>query len=144
MTTETNDHVSQASSEEPPFPEMLRIPGGSFFLGSNKHYPEEGPAQSVTVDDFWMDAHTVTNDEFARFVAATNYVTVAERPLNPDDYPGADPTLLVPGAMVFQRQTGPVDLRDVSNWWAYVPGTSWRHPQGPGSTLDGLGQHPVV
>jgi formylglycine-generating enzyme required for sulfatase activity len=91
-----------------------------------------------------MDTEPVTVAEYRRFVAATGYVTIAERPLDPADYPEADPTLLVPGSLVFQRSQGPVDLRDYRNWWAYVPGADWRHPEGPGSDWAGRGRHPVT
>src|SRR5690606_40314780 len=82
---------------------MVWIPGGTFLMGSDRHYPEERPAHRVSVDGFWMDAHAVTNDEFARFVAATGYVTLAERTPDPADYPGAKPELLVPGSAVFRK-----------------------------------------
>jgi formylglycine-generating enzyme required for sulfatase activity len=91
-----------------------------------------------------MDDHAVTVAEFRRFVKATGYVTVAERPLDPAHYPDADPDLLLPGSLVFYPASGPVDLRDVSQWWRYTPGADWRHPRGPGGTLDGLDQHPVT
>jgi formylglycine-generating enzyme required for sulfatase activity len=123
---------------------MVWIPGGTFLIGSDRHYPEEAPAHRVAVDGFWMDRTTVTNEAFARFVAATHYVTLAERPLDPADYPGAAPALLVPSSAVFRKSSGPVDLRDPRNWWAYVPGADWRHPQGPASGIDGLDTHPVV
>jgi len=123
---------------------MAWIPGGTFLMGSDRHYPEERPAHRVSVDGFWMDAHAVTNDEFARFVAATGYVTVAERTPDPADYPGAKPELLVPGSAVFRKPAHRVDLRNPYEWWAYVPGADWRHPQGPDSSIDGLGDHPVV
>jgi formylglycine-generating enzyme required for sulfatase activity len=123
---------------------MVWIPGGAFQMGSANFYPEERPVREITVDGFWMDCDEVTNDEFAKFVAETNYVTVAERPLNAEDYPGALAENLVPGSMVFQKQTGAVDLRDFRNWWAWVPGTSWRYPKGPDSSLEGLGRYPVV
>jgi formylglycine-generating enzyme len=123
---------------------MAWIPGGTFLMGSADFYPEERPVHRVTVDGFWIDRHPVTVAEFRRFVAATGYVTVAERPLVAADYPEADPALLVPGSLVFQRTQGPVDLRDYRNWWAYVPGASWRRPQGPGSDCRGRRQHPVT
>jgi sulfatase modifying factor 1 len=123
---------------------MVRVPGRTFVMGSDRHYPEEAPAHRVSVSEFWIDETAVTNAQFARFVAATGYVTVAERPLDPRQYPGADPSMLVPGALVFQRSRGPVDLRDFRNWWAYVPGACWRSPEGPGSTIDGLDDCPVV
>src|SRR5205823_12258325 len=87
----------------PPHEDMVWIPGGTFLMGSDHHYPEEGPAHSVTVSGFWMDQYTVTNAQFQRFVETTNYVTVAERPLKPEDYPDALPELLVPGSAVFQK-----------------------------------------
>jgi formylglycine-generating enzyme len=123
---------------------MLWIPGGTFRMGSNDFYPEERPIRAAEVGGFWMDSETVTNAEFARFVDATNYVTLAERPLDPAEFPGAPPENLVPGSMVFQKASGPVDLSNNANWWAWVPGTSWKHPLGPGSSLDGLEHHPVV
>ena len=123
---------------------MVWIPGGTFLMGSDRHYPEEAPAHDVTVDGFWMDIHTVTNEEFRRFVDATKYVTSAERPPNPDDYPGAKPELLVPASVVFQKPRQRVDLRDCYQWWTYVRGANWRHPEGPASSLKGKAKHPVV
>ncbi len=123
---------------------MVWVPGGSFLMGSADFYPEERPVRRVAVDGFWMDSRPVTVAEFRRFVRATGYVTVAERPLDPAQYPSADPALLVPGSLVFFPASEPVDLRDVSQWWRYTPGASWRHPRGPGSTLHGLDQHPVT
>ena len=123
---------------------MLRIPAGTFVMGSDHHYPEEAPAHRVKVDAFLIDATAVTNAMFARFVGATGHVTLAERPANPDDYPGANPDLLAPSSVVFERQTGPVDLDNPHNWWRYVAGADWRHPRGPHSTIDGLDEHPVV
>ena len=123
---------------------MAWVQGGSFLMGSDEFYPEERPVHPVVVDGFWMDRHPVTVAQFQQFVRATGYVTVAERPLDPTDYPDADPSLLVPGSLVFQKTRGPVDLRDFRNWWAYVPGASWRRPEGPASSLAGRGRHPVV
>ena len=120
------------------------IPGATFRMGSDEHYPEEAPAHSVAVDGFWMDAVAVTNARFAEFATATGYVTVAERPLDPADFPGAPAENLVPGSMVFRRTPGPVDLRHLSQWWAWTPGAGWKHPEGPGSSVDGRGDHPVV
>jgi formylglycine-generating enzyme required for sulfatase activity len=129
---------------DPPPPGMVWIPGGTFSMGSEEFYPEERPVHEVTVDGFWMDYYEVTNERFARFVKATGYVTVAERPLNPADFPGAPPENLVAGAMVFHKTAGPVDLRNYANWWAWAPGTSWRRPFGPHSSLEGIERHPVV
>ena len=127
-----------------PTRDMRRIPGGTFLMGSDHHYPEEAPAHRVTVDGFWMDAHAVTNAEFKRFVDATGHVTLAERPANPADYPGAKPEMLAPSSVMFKKAPGPVDLRDHYNWWVYVPGADWRHPRGPASNIRKLMDHPVV
>src|SRR5215204_105087 len=129
---------------KPPFKNMAWIPGGTFRMGSDSYYPEEAPAHSATVDGFWMDQYTVTNAEFSRFVEHTNYVTLAERFPNQADYPGAKPEMLVPASVVFRRPGYKVDLRDHHEWWTYVPGTSWRRPLGPCSTLKNLAKHPVV
>jgi formylglycine-generating enzyme required for sulfatase activity len=123
---------------------MRELPAGTFLMGSNDFYPEERPVHRVTLDGFWIDEHAVTVAEFRRFVNATGYVTVAERPLDPAMYPDADASLLVPGALVFQPSAGPVDLRDFRNWWAYVPGASWQHPEGPASSAGGRERHPVT
>ncbi|MFO1062087.1 MAG: formylglycine-generating enzyme family protein [Dongiaceae bacterium] len=129
---------------EAPHPDMLWIPGGTFRMGSEDFYPEERPVHEVRVDGFWMDRYAVTNERFAAMVAATGYVTVAERPLDPADFPGLPAEKLRAGSMLFRPAAGPVDLHDYSLWWAWVPGTSWRHPLGPDSSLDGMERHPVV
>jgi formylglycine-generating enzyme required for sulfatase activity len=123
---------------------MTWIAGGKFTMGSDNHYPEEAPAHELFVGGFWMDRFAVTNTEFARFVDATGYVTWAERPPNPADYPGAEPELLVPASVVFQKPQRRVDLKNHYNWWTYIPGANWRHPEGPGSSIDGREMHPVV
>jgi formylglycine-generating enzyme required for sulfatase activity len=123
---------------------MTWIPGGVFRMGSDVHYPEEAPSHRVKVDGFWMDRHTVTNADFAGFVADTGYITVAERPLDPKHYPDADPALLAPGALVFHTTTGPVNKSDVSNWWRYTLGARWDRPLGAESDLAGLENHPVI
>src|SRR5436190_7180667 len=130
--------------EEAPLPGMLWVPGGTYLMGSDKHYPDEAPAHQVAVDGFWMDETAVTNADFRRFVETTAYVTSAERPPNPEDYPGAKPEMLVPASVVFQRPAFRVDMRNHFDWWAYVPGADWRHPRGPESTIDGMDDHPVV
>ena len=127
-----------------PFKEMVWIPGGTFTMGSDKHYPEEAPPHSVTVDGFWMDQFTVTNAQFSRFVEETSYVTLAERVPDVSDYPGAKPELLVPASVVFRRPGYKVDLSNPYDWWTYIPGANWRRPQGPDSSLKGLAKHPVV
>jgi formylglycine-generating enzyme len=123
---------------------MAWIPPGRFAMGSEDFYPEERPVHDVDVDGFWIDERPVTVREFRRFVKDTGHVTVAERPLDPDAYPDADPELLVPGSLVFHRSRGPVDLRDYRNWWSYVPGACWHRPEGPGSDTYTRGRHPVT
>jgi len=123
---------------------MVELPGGSFRMGSDRFYPEEAPVREVSVDGFWIDRHPVTVAEFRRFVKATGHVTWAERAPEAADYPDADPELLVPGSLVFRRTTGPVPLDDNRNWWTWVPGADWRHPEGPGSTVGGRERHPVT
>lgn len=128
---------------EPPDRDMIWIPGGTFMMGSDRHYPEEGPVHRVTVDGFWIDKYPVTNRQFQKFVDETGYVTFPERPPKAEDYPGAKPELLVPGSGVFQQPDRPVDLMSCS-WWRYLPGASWKHPEGPGSSIEGRLDHPVV
>jgi formylglycine-generating enzyme len=123
---------------------MVWVPGGGSLMGSDDFYPEERPARRVEVDGFWIDEHPVTLAEFRRFVSATGYVTVAERPLDPGQYPGVDPALLQPGSLVFSPTEGPVSLRDVTQWWHYLPGAHWRRPLGPGSSAERLDDHPVT
>jgi formylglycine-generating enzyme len=120
------------------------VPGGAFRMGSDRFYPEEAPVRTAVVPDLWVEEHPVTNAEFRRFVKATGHVTVAERLPDPDDFPGADPTDLVAGSLIFQPTSGPVPLDDWTRWWQWVPGADWRHPEGPGSTLHGRELHPVV
>ncbi len=124
--------------------EFVHIPGSQFLMGSDRFYPEERPVHEVDVEAFWIERHLVTNAQFARFVDETRYVTLAERPLNPEDYPGAPQDLLKPGGLVFQAPVHPVPLDDATRWWAYIPGADWRHPRGPGTNLEGLSDHPVV
>src|SRR5947209_7581656 len=143
MTEILEDVKTDGSSTSPSPKDMAWIPGGTFSMDSDEFYPEEGPAHRASVAGFWMDVTTVTNNQFRRFVKATGYVTLAERTPNAEDYPGALPELLVAGSAVFHKTRGPVDLR-VPSWWHYVPGADWRHPEGPGSTLDGRERHPVV
>ena len=129
---------------EAPFPDMVWIPGGTFRMGSDKHYPEERPVHRVTVDGFWIDRFPVTNERFSRFVDATGHRTFAEIPPDPAQYPGALPDMLYAGSLLFVQPSGPVDRRDFSNWWQFARGADWRHPQGPDSSLEDLAQHPVV
>lgn len=133
---------------------MVLVPGGTFTMGSNADYAfaNEKPAHRVTVAPFYLDVHPVTNADFAEFVEATGYQTVAERPVDWEELkkqvPSGTPTppdaMLAPGSLVFRPTTGPVDLRDMSQWWVWTTGASWRHPEGPGSTIEGREDHPVV
>jgi formylglycine-generating enzyme required for sulfatase activity len=123
---------------------MVWVPGGTFRMGSNKHYPEERPVHRVTVDGFWIDRHPVTNTRFERFVAATNHVTFAEIPPDPRDYPGALPEMIYAGSLVFVKPDGPVDRKNIGNWWQFMRAANWRHPYGPGSSIDGKQEYPVV
>ena len=113
-------------------------------MGSDRHYPEEAPVRTVSVGEFWIDRFQVTNRQFAEFVEQTGYVTVAERSLDPADFPGAPAENLVPGSLVFAMTPGPVDLRHLSQWWTWTPGASWRQPNGPGGTLERRADEPVV
>jgi sulfatase modifying factor 1 len=120
------------------------IPGGTFRMGSNAHYPEEAPVHRVTVDGFWIDRTPVTNRQFEQFVDATGYVTSAEIPPDPSDYPEASPHLFYAGSFVFAHPPSTFDLRDWNQWWSFMRGADWRHPYGPRSDISGLDDHPVV
>src|SRR5690606_15618109 len=122
---------------------MVWVEGGSFTMGS-KDFPDAQPLRKVKVDGFWMDEHEVTNAQYARFVQATGYQTVAERSLNPADFPDVPRDLLVPGSAVFSPPPAEVDLTEYTQWWKYVPGANWRHPEGPGSNIEGRESQPVV
>jgi len=139
----TDPDLLTVSAEEPPFRDMVWIPGGEFVMGSDRHYPEEAPSHRVRVDGFWIDRYPVTNERFARFVDATSHVTVAELPPNPSEYPGAQPDVLHAGSLVFEQPYGSVDVSKPS-WWCFRRGADWLHPTGPESSIDGLEQHPVV
>jgi len=123
---------------------MTWIPGGTFAMGSERHYVEEAPVREVTVAGFWLDEHPVTNLEFARFVRETGHVTLAEREPDPSHYPDAREDMLFAGSVVFRKTDGPVDLGNHLNWWAWERGADWRHPEGPESSLHGRERHPVV
>lgn len=127
-----------------PVRDMIRIEAGVLRMGSDEFYPEERPVHERAVAAFAIDRHEVTNEDYARFVDDTGYVTVAEKELDPSDFPGADPATLVPGAMVFTPTTGPVDLANWRAWWRWQPGASWRRPDGPGSGIAARLRHPVV
>ena len=114
------------------------------LCGGRDPMPDARPIHRVFVDGFWMDQTEVTNEQFAAFVKATNYTTVAERKPRPEDFPGAPPAALVPGSLVFTPTPQPVPLEDFTQWWRYQPGANWRHPDGPGSSIEGRGKYPVV
>jgi formylglycine-generating enzyme len=145
-TTETDD-TSKVPADPPgdaPAPGMVWVPGGTFIMGSDDHYPEEAPAHGVRVGGLWIDRCAVTNDDFARFVKATGHVTLAEQIPDAADYPDARSDLLVAASSVFRRPGHPVDLRNPYEWWTWVPGADWRHPRGPQSSIRRMGDHPVV
>ena len=124
--------------------EMVYVPGGTFRMGSDRHYPEEAPVHRVTVDGFWIDRTPVTNRQFRKFINATGYVTLAELTPDPNDYPDALPRMLKAGSLVFTPPKHAVDLRDFSQWWAFKFGAHWRRPYGPRSNISGQESHPVV
>jgi formylglycine-generating enzyme required for sulfatase activity len=123
---------------------MVWIAGGEFSMGSDSFYPEERPVRRARVDGFWIDRYQVTNDAFARFVAETGYETMAERPIDLGVVAGGPADTYPAGSMVFRPTDGPVELDDSRLWWAFVQGAQWRHPLGPGSSITGRGDHPVV
>ncbi len=123
---------------------MILVPGGTFRMGSDKHYPEEAPAHNVTVSGFWIDRTPVTNRQFKEFIRATGHKTFAEVPPDPKDYPGSLPDMIFAGSLVFTPPNRPVDLRNWGQWWSLMKGANWRHPYGPKSDIKGLDHHPVV
>ncbi len=123
---------------------MVRVPAGEFLMGSDDFYSDEGPPHRVQVQAFELDEHPVTNTDFAEFVAATGYLTVAEQPLDREDFPDLPPQDLSPGGLVFTPSSGPVDLSDWRQWWRWTPGACWRRPLGPGSSIEGRENHPAV
>lgn len=135
---------AEIAPEAAPFPGMVWVPAGEYRMGSDHHYPEEAPAHPVEVDGFWMDVAPVTNAQFRRFVDATGHVTFCEIAPDAADYPNADPALLVAASVVFVPPPRRVDLRDHYQWWQFIPNANWRHPQGPGTSVEGRDDHPVV
>jgi formylglycine-generating enzyme required for sulfatase activity len=143
-----------SSGEEASPPGMIWIPGGEFTMGTDEElsYVPERPAHSVRVDGFWIDETEVTNEQFAKFVEATGYITTAERKPDweklkkqlPPGTPKPHDSMLVAASLVFTQPNHPVSLESPANWWSWVPGANWRHPEGPGSRIDGRGDHPVV
>src|SRR6186713_3658103 len=124
--------------------EMVFIPGGTFRMGSDHHYPEEAPSHRVSVDGFWIDRTPVTNRQFKAFVKATGHVTTAQVPPAREDYPGALPHMIYAGSLVFMPPRHVSDSRNWSQWWTFLKGADWRHPYGPKSNINVLDNHPVV
>jgi formylglycine-generating enzyme required for sulfatase activity len=124
---------------------MVLISGGTSWCGADEDiFPDARPMHQVRLDSFWIDVTPVTNKQFARFVEATGYKTVAERAPNPADFPGEPAEMLVPGSIVFSPPDHQVSLDEHLQWWNYIAGANWRHPEGPQSDLSGRGDHPVV
>jgi formylglycine-generating enzyme required for sulfatase activity len=123
---------------------MRLVPGGDFVMGSTRFYPEEAPVRRVRVGAFWMDPAPVTNAEFAAFVAATGHVTLADMAPRAQDYPGLLPGMDRAGSTVFDNTLPGLEDGNPASWWIFRPGADWRHPLGPGSSIDALGEHPVV
>jgi formylglycine-generating enzyme required for sulfatase activity len=135
--------LDPATDRTGPHPGMVWVPGGAYEMGDTV-YPEEKPLRKESVAGFWMDRHEVTNAEFAAFVAATGYVTVAERPVDPAKHPGLPPDMQKPGSVVFVMPNDISGTGDISQWWRYIPGADWRHPSGPQSSIEGRENFPVV
>jgi formylglycine-generating enzyme len=123
-------------SEQSAPPNMIRIPSGTFRMGSDKHYPEEAPVHCVSVSGFWIDRMPVTNRQFKQFVRATGHETFAEIPPDPKSYPGALPHMLYAGSLVFTPPRRPVDLKNLGEWWRYLKDANWRRPYGPKSNIN--------
>ena len=133
---------------------MVKIPAGTYMMGGDNQQASEDeyPKHKVMIDAFLIDQHEVTNDQFAKFVTSTGYLTTAERKPDweelkkqlPPDTPKPDESLLVAASLVFTPSTQKVDLNDYSQWWSWVPGASWKNPEGPQSTINGKGNYPVV
>jgi formylglycine-generating enzyme required for sulfatase activity len=123
---------------------MIHLPGGTFYMGSDRHYPEEAPSHRVIASPFFIDATPVTNRQFKEFVRATGHKSFAEIPPDPGDYPGVLPHMLYAGSLVFSPPPHAVDLSDWSRWWQFMKGADWRHPYGRKSSINGFDNHPVV
>lgn len=136
--------IPATALQKPSSDDMIFIPAGEFWMGSDHHYPEEAPARPVQVESFWIDAAPVTNAQFARFVAETGHISFAEIAPNPRDYPGMDPSLAHPGSIVFIPPDKPLHQLSGPHWWHFIIGADWRHPRGPNSSIEGLDPHPVV
>jgi formylglycine-generating enzyme required for sulfatase activity len=139
--------VAASQPSSPQFAGMVHVPGGEFWMGlddDDEMFAYAKPLHLVRVQGFWIDRTEVTNAHFGRFVAATGYRTIAERPLDPKDFPGVPAEQLQPAAAVFSAPAPSTDLADAAQWWRLTPGANWRHPEGPGSSIAGRMDHPVV
>lgn len=141
MESKIENEIKERSAD---VSDMVKIPGGTFLMGSDNFYPEERPVRKVTIDGFLMDKYEVTNEQFKKFTDETGYITVAERPLKHEDYPDVPVDKLVPGALIFKKSNGPVDLNNYFNWWEWKPGACWKNPKGPNSSIDSRMNFPVV
>ena len=141
LHAEINGYVRAPSTHDM---DMLVVPGGTFRMGSDRHYPEEAPSHRVTVDGFWMDRTPVTNRQFKQFVEETGYVTFAEQVPDASIYPGALPHMPFAGSLTFCPPGLAVDLRNWGAWWVLLKGANWQHPYGPKSNIHALQNHPVV
>jgi formylglycine-generating enzyme len=121
---------------------MVWVPAGTFWMGSVNGPADERPQHKVTLDGFWMDKTEVTNGQFAKFVKATGYVTVAEQKPDPKKYPDAPKDKLVPFSACFK--CCPADLSGPPVWWQFTPGANWQHPEGPRSSIEGKDFYPAV
>ncbi|MDG0817669.1 formylglycine-generating enzyme family protein [Bdellovibrio svalbardensis] len=146
LAHETNDTgSSKVTSSQKVHDEMILIPAGEFWMGDSEgQFPDARPQVKVQLDSFWMDKYVVTNKDFSSFVAATGYITLAERPLSADDYPEVNPEDLQPASIVFTPPNHPVVLDNNMAWWKVVRGADWKHPTGPESSISGKENAPVV
>ena len=123
---------------------MVYLPSGTFWMGSDEGLANERPAHQVTIDSFWIDIYPVTNQQYLEFTRNTGYITYSEKDPDPKDFPGVPKDKLVAGSAVFQSPKHKVDMSNNLNWWVYVPGANWKHPEGPNSQLEGREKYPVV
>ena len=144
LDTATTGGPQDSAIETSGHPDMVWVPGGTYGMGSDKHYAEEAPVHRVTVDGFWIDRTPVTTRQFSQFVRATGYATYAEVAPDPKDYPGALPHMLKAGSLIFTPPKYLTDLSDWSQWWTFTFGANWKKPHGPGSSISGLMDNPVI
>jgi formylglycine-generating enzyme required for sulfatase activity len=154
LIASVTDNLSSIPQGKVSHKDMVRLPGGTFMMGATDHEgrQDEYPAHEVKVNGFWMDKHEVTNAQFGKFVNATGYITTAEQKPDwsqmkkqlPPGTPKPPDSVLVPGALVFTPPSYSVPLDNPARWWKWVPGANWQHPEGPGSSIKGKDNYPVV